>query len=524
MASDQSARVEAIQLPAGATLDSSGNLTWVPKEDQSGQRKIATRVHVGDEDITYEFSIKVATPRRQRTQVVDPEAPTSTTVTVDAPLSPIRGAAVQLEPGSLGGGEQVALSISSLDDAPVPPVARLGRVPAEELKPVEFGPAGTAFLKPARAQLPVSPMVLKRGRPAVVTINPATGAWERVKLLKVDEEQGLVTAEIKHFSTYVVVPEVPLIDGKLSRGGAGTACENSLMVRAPLAMALGELPGDTVNGFSGQAATLADVLAGLKAGQAIQVFVQAVAESKEGKEEGWLLVSAIKDEGGKFKVAVTSSKHPVSFLKVPDLLDPTDPQFLALLSGKKAHLIFGGLGSLSEGVTVTVETSIYVVDGADASHPPVNAVNPVAREVFEGKMLSSDLPNDPGYDTDCDQAPDSDNPEPNGEPPPRLVAEPASPVHVTVGAAAKLTVMASAPDVIFTWTGSDPALGPRGRRWARDGDAEAARRLPGPGGGQARQGREQLRVGRAGRRGRHQDDEHAAGRPHRRRRGNRPRR
>ena len=121
----------------------------------------------------------------------------------------------------------------------------------------------------------------------------------------------------------------------------------------------------------------------MKPGQALQVFLDATARANDGpSERGWLLMSATKTESGGFKMAVTGHQQTGPFLRLPDTMDATDPELPALLSGRRAHLIFNGLGALNEGVSVTVEVSLYLVDGADAERPPVNPANPLARETF----------------------------------------------------------------------------------------------------------------------------------------------
>ena len=54
------------------------------------------------------------------------------------------------------------------------------------------------------------------------TYDYASGKWQKVKLLSVDMQAGIAVAEAQHFSTYVVTPDVKVIDLQLSLGGAGT--------------------------------------------------------------------------------------------------------------------------------------------------------------------------------------------------------------------------------------------------------------------------------------------------------------
>ena len=196
---------------------------------------------------------------------MDPNAPEATSITVDEPLSDIRGAGVQIEPGSLiGTGRGVG---QHLRPRQRPRAALGGGAQGEaprDLKPVELGPSGTAFRKGARVQLPVSAEVLKRGRPAVITIDPVSGAWEKVKFLAVDEAQGIVTAEIEHFSTYVVAPDADLLELQaLARGGRHRlrAAASSSAPPWPSRRASCPPPSSTVSRVT--AADLAGVLAAL---------------------------------------------------------------------------------------------------------------------------------------------------------------------------------------------------------------------------------------------------------------------
>jgi hypothetical protein len=187
------------------------------------------------------------------------------------------------------------------------------------------------------------------------------------------------------------------------------------------------------------------------------VFLDANARANDGPtERGWLLMSATKNEAGGFKVAVTGHQQTGPFLQLPDVMNLDDGALADLLAGGKAHLIFNGLGALKEGVSVTVEVSLYLVDGADAETPPVNPANPLARETFSATDLANAAAD---YDRDCDQAPDSQDMDPNGEAPPQVFGEPPSPVRLLVGETATLKAVTRADDVTFSWKSSDPRVG-----------------------------------------------------------------
>ena len=459
-ASEQGAHFDGLTLPAGALFDASGNLSWTPSADQGGAHKFSLRATAGGQTVLQQFSVLVGLPRPQRTAVVDPNDSTTTTITVDAPLSPIRGAGLQIDPGSVVAADNVSISISSLDNPPVPPLARIAGVPDSILTTIELGPSGTAFRKPVRVQLPASSELLKHGKVAVVTMDPTTGAWERVKVLAVDETQGVVTAEIQHFSTYVLVPDLSLFKVTVGKGGTGTTCADSVVVHAALAKSPAGLPANLINGYSGSATDLAAVLGGLTSAQALQAFIHVSARNvaSSQSEEGWLLVNATRDAAGQFQASLSSHRQTAALLSKTGL-GSDDPSLWELLAGSKGNFVFGGLGDVSGGVSVTTDVSFYLVNAADANQPPGNAVSPVARETIVATALTPDAPGEPGYDRDCDQIPDGDDPLPDGDPLPRLAGMPAGPLRLLVGQMITLAVSADPADTTFTWTSSDPALG-----------------------------------------------------------------
>ena len=158
---------------------------------------------------------------------------------------------------------------------------------------MELGPSGTAFRKAARVQLPVSAeRCSSAGSPRGAHHRPGQRRLGEGEVPAVDAEQGIVTAEIEHFSTYVVAPEISLLAGKLSRGAAGTACERSLVVRAPLSVppieaggkaGAGSVPASFVNGYTGNPdGDLDGVLAAMTPGPD-----PAGLPPRDGAVQGW---------------------------------------------------------------------------------------------------------------------------------------------------------------------------------------------------------------------------------------------
>src|SRR5262249_22956724 len=150
-----------------------------------------------------EFSIDVGKLTVQAQAMIDPSNPNGGTVSVDQPLSPIKGTAAVITPGALPAGNAVQISIASIDNAPIPASAVLSGISASSLKAVEFGPTGLGFVKPIDIYVPVTDEVLAKGDPEVQTYDYATGNWEQATVVAIDRVNHFVIAEAQHFSTYV---------------------------------------------------------------------------------------------------------------------------------------------------------------------------------------------------------------------------------------------------------------------------------------------------------------------------------
>ncbi|HVR04069.1 MAG TPA: MopE-related protein [Polyangia bacterium] len=443
------------QGPHGASIDEGGTVTWTPDATQGGDQAFTVSATMNGHTVTQTFQVTAASSVVEASAHVDPSDPNGGTVAVDAPLSSVQGTAVQVDPGALPPGQPVAVSISSMQHAPMPPAAQVAGVKPQDLDPVEVGPSGLTFKKPARLQLPIPPRLMTMPNLTVQTYDYRSGQWKRVHVLSVDKTAGVAVAEIEHFSTYVVTPDVPVIDLKLGLGGP--ACAGALVVRAPLAAGFADIPAAAVNGYAGAAGTVADVLASMTAGQALQVYtrVQARAAAATGEQSGWLLAAATRQDDGTFLVSVTSDSHAGAFLTLPAKgLAATDPELLAWMNGARADLVFGALGDLTGGAVANAEVSLYLVPAADASHAPPASANAFGTEDAAVTSLAAvSVP-----DTDCDGAPDAWDPEPAGTPPPVLVGIPGSPVHVAVGAGAPFKISSPQDGVSFTWAASDPSV------------------------------------------------------------------
>ncbi len=441
--------------PAGATIDEGGSVTWMPSASQGGDQSFSISATMGGETATQTFRVINAVTVMQTNSVVDPGNPNGATMSVDAPLSMAHGAAVQVEPGSLPPGPPLTMSISSVEHAPVPNTGMAGVIP-QDLRPIEFGPTGLTFKKPVRIQVPITASVLAKGNPVVQTYDYETGTWRKLKPLAVDREHGIVTAETQHFSTYVAVPDVKIVDLRVGLGGAGTSCAGNLMVRAPLAVSFTQIPASSVNGYSGTAGTLAEILRGLPPGQALQVLIRVTARSQSGgdQQSGWVLGSATRLPDGRVKVSVTTGGHVGPFLAIPPGLADTDPDLEAWLNGSRVDFVFSALGQVAGGAIATAEASLYVLPAVDADRPPPASANAIGHE----EVIELSPATMPDYDDDCDGAPNQWDPQPNGNPPPAVVGLPGGPIHVAVGGSVGLKAYAPGAGVMFTWGSSDPSV------------------------------------------------------------------
>jgi hypothetical protein len=444
------------QGPHGATIDQGGNVTWTPDATQGGDQAFKISATMNGHTVSQTFTITAASTVTQTSAHVDPNDPNGGTVTVDAPLSPVQGAAIQIDPGALPpGGDSVAVSISSMQHPPAMPASQVAGVMPQDLEPVEVGPSGLTFQKPARLQLPI-PMKLRTDPTelSVMTYDYRSGRWNKVRTLSVDKAAGVAVAEIQHLSTYVVAPDVPVFNLKLGLGGA--SCSGALVVSAPLAIGFKDVPASAVNGYTGNAATAADVLGGMASGQALQVYIRVHARAAlaSGEQSGWLLAAATKQDDGTFEVSVTSDSHAGPFLKLPTAgLKATDPELLAWMNGSRADFVFGALGDLSTGAVAGAEASMYLVPGGDADRPPPASANAIGTADVETATLAA-----AGIDDDCDGAPNMWDPEPAGAAPPVLVGFPGSPVHVPAGTAAPFKISSPQDGVTFAWAASDPSV------------------------------------------------------------------
>ncbi|HVZ73411.1 MAG TPA: MopE-related protein [Polyangia bacterium] len=459
--------------PHGATVNQGGQVTWSPDATQSGTQAFQVLAMVDGHMVEQSFDVTAASALSQASAHADPANPNGTSVSVDAPLSEVQGAALQLAPGALPPGDPVAVSISSMAHPPLPPdMMMVPNIDPHDVHPVELHPSGLTFTQPVRLQLPIGPSLRALTNLTIKTYDYSVGQWKKVKVVDVDQAAHVITAEVQHFSPYVVTPDVKVIDLQASLGGA--ACAQAVVVRAPLVPKLSDVPAAVVNGWSGAGSTVADVLGALAPGQALQIFTRVGARSLAGTgaQSGWSLAAATKQKDGTLVVSAATDSHANGFLAVPTAgLGASDPELLAWMNGTRADFVFSSLDG-GAGVAVTGEVSLYIAAGADATRPPPASANAFATDEVDFETLAATTGDD-----DCDGALDAWDADPRGAAPPVLVASPGSPAHVVVGAASTFEVSSPQPGVTFAWTVSDPSvtLAPD----AAGGSAKATPSVPG---------------------------------------------
>src|SRR5207244_2481848 len=95
------------QGPHGATIEQGGQLTWTPTDDQAGDQAFKISAEVDGHQVTQTFTVTAASTVVEASTHADPDNPNGSSLVVDAPLSPVQGAALQMDPHSIPPGEPV---------------------------------------------------------------------------------------------------------------------------------------------------------------------------------------------------------------------------------------------------------------------------------------------------------------------------------------------------------------------------------------------------------------------------------
>ncbi len=127
------------------------------------------------------------------------------------------GVRVDIPPGAFNGNPDLLLTAEPEEEGDSTPAEKARRAAglktgglAAVSKPFEFGPHGMVFLKPITVSLPYTAAALPAGTAEsslrIGYWNPDSGAWE-ILPSTVSKADGLVTAQVAHFSLYQVLSE-----------------------------------------------------------------------------------------------------------------------------------------------------------------------------------------------------------------------------------------------------------------------------------------------------------------------------
>ena len=134
------------QGPHGASVDQGGNVTWTPDANQGGDQAFKVSATMNGHTVSQSFTVTAASSVTEVSAQVDPNDPNGATVTVDAPLSSVQGAAVQIDPGALPARRSRSpCRSSSMQHPPLPPAAQVAGVMPQDLRPVEHRPSASTF-------------------------------------------------------------------------------------------------------------------------------------------------------------------------------------------------------------------------------------------------------------------------------------------------------------------------------------------------------------------------------------------
>ena len=475
-----------------------GVMTWTPDAvPDSGTQTFTIQASANDQTDSQTFTVTVSAPTIASQSAVSPTQGGS--VTVDAPLSPINGAAVVIPPGALPGlfqdccqneslvgkraGKPVShaerfgvssfgatnVTISSLANPPVPPSARLAGLTGADLKAIDLGPSGTVFSQPVQLYVPVSAAVAAKvaatGKPPLVQwFDPASGNWANVTVVSYDPVAMVAVASVTHFSLFVATPDVSLFNLAAGSGGDGTACFGTPMVQASIAKPFAELTGveriNTKTGpYGGTATNLAGVLNELSAGNALKIYTTFSVKLRATGEEkvGWTLASATPVPGG-YRVNVSTDRHGSKFLEIPAVVGAAEAE--QWMNGSRVNKVF--LSSIApittaygDGLVVKTDASIYlssVIDASKAPGRPGLSFGSGLLELTKNAVVAQN-----GIDDDCDEAMQAWDTSVSFAPP-ALTGSPGTFVSAIVGGLnPTLSVSAGAP-ATFSWQSLDPTV------------------------------------------------------------------
>ncbi|MEY4511556.1 MAG: hypothetical protein RLZZ450_3678, partial [Pseudomonadota bacterium] len=229
-------------VPTGMRMRGS-MLQWDPTAEQAGTHRVTVRgaVTAGGPVATQELNISVATSTLRASGDVDGEAGGS--VYSSSPQATrLRGAGVSVPQRALSGS--VKVSVSELDVAPAMPNT------AGVASAVRFGPRGQVFSAPASVTIPLPSDVTHAPSRLGVYVYDPVGRWQRVPMVQLDVQNGLVTARAQHFSIYAALQSSLDLDLHLEHAASSSVCDGTLTGRAVVTSPLMDIELAAVNNLS----------------------------------------------------------------------------------------------------------------------------------------------------------------------------------------------------------------------------------------------------------------------------------
>ncbi len=436
--------------PSGATITGNGAIRWEPgAAELAGDYDFEVAVFFGEERINHTFTVHMSTVEVETTSEIDAGAESTTTVSVDSPLSTISGSSVIIPPDAMQDGGSISIGV--VDKPADLPALEQGEQPTV----VDFGPSGTVFAEPVSLVIPLSDTTLAsiqdgKNLPEAWTFGES-GAWERLDIENVDLDSGTAVIKTRHFSQFTVIGASAVIEAsKIATGAA--QCSSSLYVKLGVLRALEEFKGTWVNGLptDWQTDDLRTILNKLSAEQSVQLVLYVEATTAEGARIGSRSTTiSIKRnvEDSNFTIVVADSSG-AELLRFEGVGLETDG-LRAALNGSLRYHVFDQ-AELQSGARGRIDYNAYAYfrpAGGGLASPPA------AGFTFAAGSADYDTLSAVDDDDDCDGLSNPYDPTPTGVPPPRLGAAEAS-LRTVVSVPVDLVALLNIDDVdgtTVTW-------------------------------------------------------------------------
>jgi hypothetical protein len=376
----RSGALELIDAPAGMTVRGP-MLEWTPTAEQA----TASRTHLAKLRVTGDTPGVTAT---QELRIAVAKATLAADSNIDAALggsvyggskpeaTRLRGVGVYVPPRSVTSTTRV--SVSELDVAPAMPNS------AGTTRAVRFGPLGQLFETPARVTLPMPREVAHApSRLGVYVYDPA-GRWQRVPMVAIDAENGLVTARAQHFSVYAAMQSSLDLEVSLGLAGNRSLCSGALIGRSVVTSPLAEIDLDTINnlpaavrdavpGAGGSEATVLDLLmsrgftGSLRTVQVLEL-VEQHGFTEVPRDQRTLANTLYVAPDGSATVTHTDALGNVIDRKQYATPQAQVVEIASRLSGAATDVVFAGINGASLGLAARTHMLYFT---GDASLDPV---------------------------------------------------------------------------------------------------------------------------------------------------------